>query len=94
MAGAFAPARACLRRAAELTLAFLPVGELPLGFLFRDPVRFLDLAGELIALARNHVELVVGELALLLLDIALELLPVAFHLIPVHFDLLTLIEHP
>jgi len=61
LAGAFAPATAWLHSASELTLAVLPVAELPLGFLFRDPVRFLDLAGELIALACNHVELVVGE---------------------------------
>ena len=60
----------------------LPIGELLLRFILGDAVRFLDLAGEVIPLARNHVELVIGELAPLLLDIALELLPVAFDAVP------------
>ncbi len=47
MAGAFAPALAWLQRATELALAFLPVGELLLGFLFRTPSDLLD--GGLIA---------------------------------------------
>jgi hypothetical protein len=37
-----------------------------------------------LALARNHVELVIGELAPLLLDVTLELLSVAFDTVPVH----------
>ena len=61
----------------------LPGGELLLRFILGDAIGFLDPAGEVVTLARNHVELVVGELAPLLLDVALELFPVAFDAIPV-----------
>src|SRR3954469_15803689 len=35
--------------------------DLLLGFIFRDPVRLLDLAGELITLAPDRIDLIVGE---------------------------------
>jgi hypothetical protein len=54
--------------------ALLPIGELLLRFILGDAIRFLDLAGKPIALAQNHVELVIGELAPLLFDVNLELL--------------------
>src|SRR5690242_17701326 len=59
-------------------------GDLALRFVLRDAIRLLQLAGELVALAGDGVEAVVGETAPLLLDLALELLPVAFNSIPVH----------
>src|SRR3990167_6431820 len=62
--------------------------DLLLGFVLRDAVGFLDLAHQLIALAGDNVEVVVGKLAPLRLHLALELLPVAFYDIPVHLNLL------
>jgi len=54
-------------------------------FVFRDAVGLLDLARKFGAFSRNHVEVIVGELAPLGFDFALELFPVAFNDIPVHF---------
>ena len=62
--------------------------DLLLGFVLRDAVGLLDLARELITLAGNHVEVIVGELAPLRFNLAFELLPVAFHDIPIHIHLL------
>jgi hypothetical protein len=65
----------------------LPVFEGPdlsLGLVLADTVRFLDLSGELVALTRYHVEMIVGELAPLLLHLALVLLPVTRNRIPIH----------
>src|SRR6476660_8477034 len=67
-----------------VAVAFGERVDLLLGFVLRDPVRFLDLAGELVALARDRVDLIVGELAPLFLDLAGQLLPVPFDAIPVH----------
>src|SRR5262245_9891137 len=69
-------------------LASFPVLYLPFGFVLADAVAFLDLADELIAVARHLVELVVGKLAPLLLQLAFHLLPVALDAIPVHAFLL------
>ncbi len=55
----------------DFLLALLPFGELLLRFFLGDAIRFLDLAGEFVAFACNHVELAIGELAPLLLDVAL-----------------------
>src|SRR5262249_22009886 len=44
----------------------------------------LELAGELVALAFQGGQVVVGEFAPLLLDLALDLFPIALHLVPVH----------
>ena len=67
----------------QILVARLPVFHLAFGFVFGDPVVFLDLADELVAAAGDCVQMVVGELAPLLLDLAFYLLPVAFDAIPV-----------
>src|SRR5688572_3842862 len=64
--------------------ARFPVPNLALGLIPGDAVTLLDLADELIAVARHLVELVVSELAPLLLQLATHLLPVALNAIPVH----------
>jgi len=51
-----------------------PVANLHGGFFFRDSVTFLDFAGELVLLAGDDVEIVVGELAPFLFDETLHLL--------------------
>lgn len=70
--------------------ALLPIGELLLRLIPGHAIRFLDLASKGVALASNHVELVIGELAPLLLGVALELLPVAFDAVSVHFIFLNI----
>src|SRR3954469_9197886 len=70
---------------ADRVHALFPVADLLLGLLPRDAVRLLDPAQQQVALSRDHVELVIGELAPLLQRVALELLPVAFDAVPVHF---------
>src|SRR5690606_15502162 len=65
-------------------LAAVPVVDLAGNTVLLDSVTLLDLAFELIALACDLIEIVIGQLAPLFLDLALELLPVAFHSIPVH----------
>jgi len=79
--------RANARRASFTSAQALPafeVADLPVRFVLRNPVFLLDLADELVALAADLLELVIGEIAPLLPDLALELLPVALDLIPVH----------
>src|SRR6266496_2667470 len=73
-----------VRRGLPSGVAGLEFADLALGLILADPVGFLKLAGELIALAVDDVELIVRKLAPLLLHLALELLPIAFHLIPIH----------
>ena len=53
-------------------------------------VLFEDLAdlGELIALAADHVEIIVGQPAPLFFDLAFDLLPVPLNAVPVHCELL------
>src|SRR5205085_2994579 len=65
-------------------LARFPVGKLPLRLVLADAVGVLDLADQLVALACDLVELVVGQLAPLLLQLALGLLPVSCDAVPVH----------
>src|SRR5882724_4654816 len=56
-----------------------------------DILAHLDLAFELVALAANEIQIVVGQLAPLLFDLAFDLLPISFHAIPIHSqDLLLL----
>jgi hypothetical protein len=50
----------------------------------RNAIAFLDLAFELLALAVDLGQIVVGELTLLFLDLSLGLLPISFQAIPVH----------
>src|SRR5439155_10915017 len=52
-----------------------PVLRLPVGFLAGDAVALLHLADELVLLAADDVQIVVGELAPLLLGLALQLIP-------------------
>src|SRR5690606_25292546 len=61
-----------------------PVLDLTLGLVLGNAVTFLNLARELVALAGDDVEVVVGQLAPLLLDLALHLLPVTFDAVPIH----------
>ena len=72
-----------LRRSSSRN-AFAETFDLLLGLVLGDPVLLLDLADELVALAGDDVDVVVGELAPLLLHLARELLPVAFDAVPVH----------
>src|SRR5437868_6806845 len=68
-------------RVAELVHFFLrPI--------FGAAVTLLDSADELVLLASNHIQVVVGQLAPFLLHFSLELFPLAFHRAPVHVDLL------
>src|SRR5512132_3795168 len=68
----------------EVAIAVRERIDLLFGLVLRDAIRFLQLACELIALAGDRVDLVVGQLAPLFLDLARQLLPVAFNPIPVH----------
>src|SRR6185503_2856184 len=65
-----------------------PVTHLLVGFILGDAVVLLDAADQLVALAGDAIELVVGDLAPLLLGFALELAPIAFDAVPVHHSLL------
>src|SRR5262245_60256227 len=65
--------------------------DLLLGLVLGVPITLLQAAGELLALAFDHVDIVVGELAPVLLHFAFELVPVSFHTIPVHHLLLLVI---
>src|SRR5262249_36484119 len=64
-----------------------PVVDLALRLVLGVAVALLQAAGELRALAFDHVQVVVGELAPLLPDLTFKLLPVAFDAIPVHCSL-------
>jgi hypothetical protein len=55
----------------------LPRAQLILGGILGDAIALLDLAHELIALAGDDVQVVVGELAPTLANAAAELLPIA-----------------
>src|SRR5665213_2285200 len=63
-------------------------GDLFFRLVLADSVRLLHLADQLVTLATDYVELVVGELAPLFLGLALQLLPVAFDTIPIQVSLL------
>jgi hypothetical protein len=63
-----------------------PLADLLGGFFFCDSVTFLDSAGELVLLAGDDVEIVIGELASVLFDGTFHLLPLSFNLIAVHCD--------
>src|SRR5688572_3401775 len=66
----------------------LPVLDLAIRLVLRAAVALLDLADELVALAVDDRNVIIGELAPALLDLTLELLPVAFNAIPIHAVLL------
>jgi hypothetical protein len=63
-----------------------PGVDLALGLLFGDPVEFLEFSEQHIFLARNHLQVIVGQLSPLLSGKAFVLSPLAFNLIPVHMD--------
>src|SRR5690349_15104559 len=78
------------RESIRLTVlvALREIVNLRVGCVLADAIRFLDLARQLIALAGDRVDVVVGELAPLLFYLAFKLLPVSFNRVPVHCDLL------
>ena len=65
-------------------VAALESVDLALGLVLGDTVALLDASKQLVALAGDHVQVVVGELAPLLLDLALDLLPISFDTVFVH----------
>src|SRR5438132_12286466 len=65
-----------------------PSVDLALGLVLGEAVTLLQSSGQFLALALDHIEVIVGELAPFLLNLALELLPVAFDTIPIHVALL------
>ena len=67
-----------------ISIHTVPLIDLPLSFIFRDPVSFLDPAHQLIFLSLNHIEIVVGQLAPTRLNCAFHLFPLAFHPIGIH----------
>src|SRR5690242_111808 len=80
----------CIKRAkwSEDLPVLLPLCNLFLRFLARDAISVVDAADQLLAIAGDDVEVIIGELAPLLLGLALEDLPIAFDAIPVHGVLL------
>src|SRR5689334_12477679 len=62
----------------------IPVVDFLLRLILGVTVALLQAAFELILLAVDDIEVVVGELAPLLLHLALDLLPVSFNAIPIH----------
>src|SRR5438132_493393 len=69
-----------------------PSVDLALGLVLGEAVTLLQSSGQFLALALDHIEVIVGELAPFLLNLALELLPVAFDTIPIHVALLRVSE--
>jgi hypothetical protein len=61
-----------------------PIVDVLLGLILGQAVALLQLAFELLALAVDDSEVVIGELAPLLLDLARHLFLVPFDLIPIH----------
>src|SRR5690606_22259949 len=59
-----------------------------LGLFLADAVGLLDAPEQLVALAGDDIEMVVGQFAPLLLDLAFQLLPVSFDDVPVHDEFL------
>src|SRR5438552_692107 len=65
-------------------LSAAPIVDILAHLVLGDAVPLLDLAFELIALAANEIEIVIGQLAPLFFDLAFDLLPISFHAIPIH----------
>jgi hypothetical protein len=65
-------------------LPTVPIVDFLAGLIFRVTVSLLESAFELVLLACDDIEIIVGQLAPLLLDLSLHFLPVAFNPIPVH----------
>src|ERR1700755_3297692 len=66
-----------------------PIVDILFGLVLGEAVPLLDLSLELVALAVDDVEVIVGKLAPLLLHLTLDLLPVSLDAIPVHMPLLS-----
>src|SRR5690349_12916236 len=75
-----------LVRLADLLHADFPCRDLLFRFFRGDAVELLDPAEQQVAPSRDHVELIVGQLAPLLPHVAFELLPIACDAIPIHLD--------
>src|ERR1700687_3233730 len=71
-----------------LLIQRFPLLDLPVGVVTVNAIRFLNLADELITLAVDLRQRIVGKLAPLLLDLAAHLFPVAFYTVPIHGALL------
>ena len=65
-----------------------PLVNLLLRVFLEDAVVLLELAKQLLFLASDNAEVVVGELCPLRFDVSLQLVPLSFDLIPVHFPVL------
>src|SRR5215831_8545885 len=76
----------------RLVDAFEPSVDLPLSLVLGHAIALLESTAELGALAFDHVDVVVGELAPFLLKLSFERVPIAFDTIPVHHLLLRLLE--
>jgi hypothetical protein len=74
----------CVREA----LAYSPTShsriDLALGLVALVAIALLDFPDQLVSLACQQIQVIVGELAPLLLRPPLELLPIPFNLIPIH----------
>src|SRR5260370_40879438 len=66
-----------------------PRFDLTLRLVLGNAVAFLDAADELVLLAADDGQVVLGQLAPLLLHLAGQLLPIAFDAIPIHDSLLS-----
>src|SRR5688572_32371811 len=65
-----------------------PIVDLIPGLILRVAIALLNLAFELIALAVDLGQIIIGEFAPLLLDLAGELFPVTLDAIPIHENIL------
>ena len=81
-----------LRLAGRATLgsqiALLELADLALNLVLRQAIALLDDADELIALAGDHVQVVVGELILSLLNFSSHFFPLVFDIVPCHENFL------
>src|SRR5512140_1285798 len=71
----------------EIGVAPLECLDLAFRFVLGEPMAFLDAPEQLVALAGDHVQVVVGELAPLLLELSLDLFPIAIDTVLVHLNL-------
>jgi hypothetical protein len=63
--------------------------DLRIGRVFADAIEILNLVRQLIALAGNIVEVLIGERTPLVFYLRFEMLPIAFDNFPTHFNLLS-----
>lgn len=76
-----------------MAVATQELPELALAFLLVDSISLLGSARELIVLAGDHAQPIIGQPAPLFSHAPAELLPLAFESIPVHVNLLPLHRH-